>query len=288
MNRQAMTWTALALVLLGCDETRYGAARASGDAGDDTGDTAAAVEPIEGHWRGPEQVGNCVQVEQWWSFGADGGFVYTVDDQNACYEQYVLAMHGQWGLGPDRLLSLRWVDIQGNEQAQSHTSTVVKTPDDLELLSTQAWVRAPGARSWVNLDEREAAGDRQSTRNVITVEGLEDEGPCRITNTVSLVATGEGGGQATVEYSAPCSIQSDPLIGWDTVVPEGFGESGWEAKRAVLSAQGLDRAPAQINLMANRSFWPVVFWEAARPDVLFRSPVRRRADTPPPPPTPSP
>ena len=222
----------------GCDESRYSAADAGvEDLADIGGD---AVEQrrfaVEGHWRGPEQVGNCIQVEDWWSFHPDGRFVYTVDDRNACYEQYVLAMQGRWVQGAQRQLSVSWTDPQGAEQSQSSTSAVVTNPDGLELLATQAWVRAEATSRWVHSDIRVAAGAEQSITNTLTVTGL-DGGECRLTNTVHVATTAQGGGTGTLAFSAPCSVREDSLIGWDTVIPDGWEERGWEAKRAVLAAE---------------------------------------------------
>ena len=78
-------------------------------------------------------IGDCIDLEEWFSFGAAGKLTHTWADRNYCYEWAVRIGEGHWAVTAPGRLELSWTEADGTEEERTFTYAVLDEPGLAEL-----------------------------------------------------------------------------------------------------------------------------------------------------------
>ena len=256
-----------------------------------TADSALATA-LAGHWV-RENIGNCIQFEDWLSLGAASQFTHTLVDRDFCQEHHIDVHKGDFAILPDDVLHLHWNAGLMDEERWWTTQVVpafgdVPKPNQsgyvagTHLLNVNAYVRIPATFQYVRtFHERSTPTpsssytpyERQLDVSLSFKEALPAQGACSVKvdlkGTVIWYDTELKTFTDTESFVFPCQVQGMDSKPWTAVSLTPFvgdAAGGWTA---YLTDQGVFKKPGPVPDLINGNFLPLFFFLNGQSDVLF-------------------
>jgi len=232
------------------------------DAGGDALPPASALgEKLTGHWMA-QQIGDCIDAEDWYSFTQPSSLVVTHVDRNMCHAHSVTKEAGTFAALAGEIVSLDWSGARGHE-ARRFTAAILDPYPAMpaapvpgyvmgkRALATKAYARS-GATSWHREDVQLREDATGSYRTQVTIDVTLDAPlapaatptACRMTVVFDAkVDPGAGGGPAAGKetFDWPCTY--GPTVGgtWDQLTANGFEKSAFDGTwMDFLRTSGID------------------------------------------------
>jgi hypothetical protein len=260
------------------------------------------AEQLFGHWRGPGQVGDCINYQSWYSFGDDGRVVNRSIDDNACFgprlaaeasgyyslDGNLLAIALVDGLGSDRPFEMTSTTATVGEHQQRRTIAIAERPADqygpaATVLDDHAFTSADGATfrseryvlivsdvGGEPLFEQEAL----VTLHVDPPLPLAEGTPCHVELTFWLsqfdaaVAPDAAVDEITLAFDA--TVRADQ--GWKQLIASELARAAREdqvtAWEAMLAAHGLDSHSVSFAWTFRQQVFPALRFIDANPHLL--------------------
>lgn len=256
-----------------------------------TADSALAAA-LAGHWV-RESIGNCIQFEDWMSFGAAPLFTHTLVDRNFCQEHHVDVHKGDFAVLPQDVLHLHW-NAGLMDEERWWTSQVMPAFGDVtmpnqtgyvagsHLLNVSAYSRIPGTFQYVRTFRERSTPtpsssytpyERQLDVSLSFKEALPTEGACSVKvdlkGTVIWYDSGPKTFTDTESFAFPCQVQGMSSKPWTAVSLTPFvgdAAGGWSK---YLTEQGVFKKPGPVPDLINGNFRPQFFFLNGQSDVLF-------------------
>lgn len=196
-----------------------------------------------------DEVGNCVEREDWLVIAADGALDHIMANRNSCGAPSLTRHVGRWTTD-QQVARLRW---SNHDENVARTTTFWAGADALQL---GAYVPADGGWFRSDTTTREVEGHHSSSSVEVglRVDGLElsDGALCTMSATVTVAVDGA---ETTQSFEFQCHVR-EVGDGFDVVADGMWGDGGW---RNYLERRGVFSAlPARVATALYEGFQPVL------------------------------
>lgn len=226
------------------------------DADASTGPGYSPLDPaIKGNWM-QQQIGNCINSEEWLVLAPPETLVRTIVDRNDCGAHGVSKVAGNMKILPGQLLELTWQDKIAYQQWKRTAAVLdsvngISDPVGLDPnykrgkrgMTVLAFVRPSGGAPFVRSDIQKRVTDKPKTVDVTkttavqiqitpTPDGAKPGDTCTMSATISAQyetteSTQVQTGSEKLEF--PCHFSADKGTGWLRVTADGYDNGlGWD------------------------------------------------------------